>query len=174
MIDTPLWHRAAALAARAHRHQARKDLVKTPYFSHPARVAMIVAVRFGCTDEKVLASALLHDVIEDTTIDYDDLMKDFGGQVADIVACLSKDPRLVECDRERLYDEQLAKGPWQARLVKLADVYDNLADAPDNDIRHKMLEKLDRAVGLAGDGPHIADAIDVVRQLAATIRARLC
>jgi guanosine-3',5'-bis(diphosphate) 3'-pyrophosphohydrolase len=174
MTDTPLWHRAAALAAGAHRHQERKDALKTPYFSHPARVAMIVAVQFGCTDEKVLASALLHDVIEDTTIDYDDLLEDFGSEVADVVACLSKDPRLVEQERERRYDEQLAKGPWQARLVKLADVYDNLADAPDDEISHKMLEKLDRAVGLAGDGPHIADAIRVVTQLADAVRAELC
>ncbi|MEE8459600.1 MAG: HD domain-containing protein [Phycisphaerales bacterium] len=174
MTDTPLWHRAAALAAAAHRHQVRKDTSRTPYFSHPARVAMIVAIRFGCTDDQVLAAALLHDVIEDTTVDYDDLLKDFGGQVADIVACLSKDPRFVEHERERLYDEQLAKGSWQARLVKLADVYDNLADAPDDGVSHRMLEKLDRAVGLAGDGPHIADAITVVRQLADDIRAELC
>ena len=171
MTDTPLWHRAASLAARAHRHQVRKD--KTPYFSHPARVAMIVAVRFGCTDEKVLASAFLHDVIEDTTVDYDDLLRDFDGEVADIVACLSKDPRVVEPERERMYHEQLAAGPWQVRLVKLADVYDNLADAPDERTCRTMLEKLDRATEVAGVGPHIADAITVVRQFADTIRAKL-
>ncbi len=173
MTETPLWHRAASLAARAHRHQVRKDKLKTPYFSHPARVAMIVAVRFGCTEEKVLASAYLHDVIEDTTVDYDDLLKDFGGEVANIVACLSKDPRVVEPERERMYHEQLTAGPWQARLVKLADVYDNLADAPDEQTCRSMLEKLGVAVEVAGDGPHIADAIAVVRQFADIVRAEL-
>ncbi len=173
MTDTPLWHRAASLAARAHCHQVRKDKKKTPYFSHPARVAMIVAVRFGCTDEKVLASAYLHDVIEDTTVDYDNLLKDFGREVADIVACLSKDPRVIEPERERRYHEQLATGPWQARLVKLADVYDNLADAPTDDISRRMLEKVDWALKIAGDGPHIADAIAMVRQFADTVRAEL-
>ena len=173
MTATPMWQHAASLAARAHRHQVRKDKLKTPYFSHPARVAMTVAVRFGCNDETTLAAAFLHDVIEDTTTDYDNLFEHFGPEVADIVACLSKDPRVVELERERLYDEQLAAGPWQARLVKLADVYDNLADAPDDGTSHRMLEKIDRAVGLAGDGPHIADAITVVRQLADTVRARL-
>ncbi len=173
MTDTPLWHRAASLAARAHRHQVRKNKKKTPYFSHPARVAMIVAVRFGCTDEKVLASAFLHDVIEDTTVDFDDLLRDFDGEVADIVACLSKDPRVVEPERERMYHEQLAAGPWQVRLVKLADVYDNLADAPDERTCRTMLEKLDRATEVAGVGPHIADAITVVRQFADTVRAKL-
>jgi len=173
MTDTPLWHRAASLAARAHRHQVRKNKKKTPYFSHPARVAMIVAVRFGCTDEKVLASAFLHDVIEDTTTDYDDLLEHFGREVADIVACLSKDPRVVEQERERLYDEQLAAGPWQARLVKLADVYDNLADADNDGTRRSMLGRVERAISVAGEGSRIADAIAAVRQLADAVRADL-
>ena len=168
MITTSLWQEAAAFAARAHRRQQRKDQPKTPYFSHPARVAMTVAVRFGCTDETVLASAYLHDVIEDTTTDYDELLERFDREVADIVACLSKDPRVIEPKRERRYHEQLATGPWQARLVKLADVYDNLADAPTDDISRRMLEKADRAIEIAGEGPHIAEAVALVRQLADT------
>jgi len=174
MTNTPLWHRAASLAALAHLHHPRKDEKKTPYFSHPARVAMIVAVRFGCTDEKVLASAFLHDVIEDTRVDYDEIRKELDDKdVADFVACLSKDTRMVDTTREQLYHEQLAAGPWQARLVKLADVYDNLADAPTPEIRRSMLEKLDWAIEVAGEGPHIADAIAMVRQLADAVRADL-
>ena len=170
MTTTPLWHEAAAFAARAHRDQVRKDESSTPYFSHPARVALTVASRFGCTDDTVLASAYLHDVIEDTTTDYDDLVERFDTEVADIVACLSKDPRVIEPKRERQYHEQLATGPWQARLVKLADVYDNLADAPTDDISRRMLEKADRAIEIAGDGPHIAEAITLVKQLVGTAR----
>ena len=173
MTTTPLWQKAAAFAARAHRNQVRKDGPGTPYFSHPARVAMTLAVRFGCDDETVLAAAFLHDVIEDTTADYDDLIEHFDKEVADIVACLSKDPRVIEPQRERQYDKQLANGPWQARLVKLADVYDNLADAPDDDIRRRMLKKADRAVELAGEGRHIAEAKTLVRQLADTARREL-
>lgn len=166
------WLQAASFAAREHRDQVRND-GQTPYFSHPARVAMTVAVRFGCADETTLAAAFLHDVIEDTTADYDDLFKRFGRAVADIVACLSKDPRVIEPERERLYDAQLAAGPWQARLVKLADVYDNLADAEADDTRRKMLERLDRAVEIAGEGPHIAEAVEAVTKLGDTVRAGL-
>ncbi|MCH9010455.1 MAG: HD domain-containing protein [Chloroflexi bacterium] len=61
MTDTPLWQHAASFAARAHRNQVRND-ERIPYFSHPARVAMTVAVRFGCGDETALAAAFLHDV----------------------------------------------------------------------------------------------------------------
>ena len=172
MTERKRWHQAASLAARAHLHQPRKDELKTPYFSHPARVALTVAIHFGCDDETVLAAALLHDVIEDTTVDYDDILKDFGCEVADIVACLSKDPRVVEEEREQLYHKRLAAGPWQARLVKLADVYDNLADAPNPKTRRRMLEKLDWAIEVAGEGPYIADAIAVVRQFADTERVK--
>ena len=173
MTSTTLWHEAAAFAARAHRDQVRKDVRKTPYFSHPARVAMTLAVIFGCDDKTVLAAALLHDVIEDTTTDYDNLIEHFGKEVADIVACLSKDPRVVDHERERQYHEQLATGPWQARLVKLADVYDNLADTPTDNLRRRMLDKADRAVKTAGEGPHIAEAITLVKQLADTARREL-
>ena len=173
MTNTPLWHRAASLAALAHLHHSRKDDKKTPYFSHPARVAMTVAVRFGCSDEHALAAAFLHDVIEDTTTDYDDLLEHFGPEIADIVACLSKDPRVVEPERERLYDEQLAAGPWQARLVKLADVYDNLVDADNDGTRRSMLGRVERAISVAGEGSRFADAIAAVRQLADAVRTDL-
>ena len=135
----------------------------TPYIAHPARVALIVAVEFGCTDETVLAAALLHDVLEDTTADYDDLLEHFGRDVADFVAYLSKDSRLVEPDREQEYDERLAEGPWRAKLIKLADVYDNLADAETDQARQTVLEKVRRAVALAENDPPLQKAVKIVR-----------
>ena len=80
---------AAAFAAKAHRHQLRKDK-ETPYFSHPVRVCLVVRQVFGFDDPRMLASALLHDTIEDTTTDCDDLIKQFGPEVALWVAALSK------------------------------------------------------------------------------------
>ena len=58
MTTTALWQNAASLAARAHRDQIRKD-DRTPYVAHPMRVTLTVACVFGCTDETVLAAALL-------------------------------------------------------------------------------------------------------------------
>ena len=57
--------RAAAFAARAHRHQWRKD-GQTPYVSHVFRACLTVRHVFGVDDDDVLAAALLHDTIEDT------------------------------------------------------------------------------------------------------------
>src|SRR5947207_14097454 len=84
---------AASFAARAHRHQLRKDN-QTPYAAHPFRVCLIVRHVFGFDDPKALAAALLHDTIEDTTTDRDDLIEQFGAEVAEWVAALTKDNRL--------------------------------------------------------------------------------
>ena len=64
---------AVAFAARAHRPQVRKD-GQTPYVSHVFRVAMIVTQVFGVHEPKILTAAVLHDTIEDTTTDYDDIV----------------------------------------------------------------------------------------------------
>ena len=172
MTTAPLWQRASAFAARAHRHDIRND-GRTPYFSHPARVALTVAVVFECRDEAVLAGALLHDVIEDTKADYDDVNHHFGRRVADIVSCLSKDKRLIETSREQDYDHRLQAGPWEAKLIKLADVYDNLADADTDDVRRSMLDRADRAVAVAGGDQRLQRAVDLLKQLADSTRQRM-
>lgn len=118
---------AASFAARAHRHQLRKD-GQTPYAAHPFRVCLVVRHVFGIGDPVALAAALLHDTIEDTTTDYDDLAGRFGAEVADCVAALSKDMRLPEAVREAAYLRQVLAGGWRVAVCKLADGYDNLSD----------------------------------------------
>ena len=127
MTAVPLWHEAVGFACRAHAGQLRKDGL-TPYVSHVVRVALTVRDLFGCDDEACLAAALLHDVIEDTPADYDDILEAFGPTTADAVAALTKDMRLPEDERERLYDEGLVRADWRAKLIKLADVHDNFHD----------------------------------------------
>jgi guanosine-3',5'-bis(diphosphate) 3'-pyrophosphohydrolase len=119
---------AVAFAARAHRHQLRKD-GETPYVSHPVRVSLIVQHLFGVTDPRILTAALLHDTIEDTTTDADDIVERFGPDVHRWVATLTKDKRLPDAERERAYAAALVAGGWQVHICKLADVYDNLLDS---------------------------------------------
>ncbi|MCI0703124.1 MAG: HD domain-containing protein [Planctomycetia bacterium] len=118
---------AAAFAARAHRHQVRKDN-DTPYVSHVFRVCLTVRHVFGFDDPRMLAAALLHDTIEDTNTDCDDILERFGPEVANWVTALTKDMRLPHDEREDAYGKQLANAPWQVKALKLADMYDNLAD----------------------------------------------
>lgn len=118
---------AISFAARAHHGQLRKD-EKTPYASHAFRVCFILRDVFEVSDPRALAAAVLHDTIEDTTTDFDDLEEEFGAEIARWVAALSKDSRLQYEEREEKYSQTLAKAPWQVQVCKLADIVDNLLD----------------------------------------------
>jgi guanosine-3',5'-bis(diphosphate) 3'-pyrophosphohydrolase len=131
---------AVSFAARAHQGQMRKD-GKTPYASHPLRVCLVVRHVFGIDDTATLTAAVLHDTIEDTPTDYDDLAEHFGPQVAAWVGALSKDMRMPEGEREQAYKAALAKADWQVKVCKLGDVFDNLLDS-----RHLGDEKLRRTL----------------------------
>lgn len=167
-----LWMRAAMFASRAHEGHTRKD-GKSPYFSHVARVALVVSSVFGVDDEETLAIALLHDTIEDTPADFDEIADEFGDSIAHAVGFLSKDMRLHEDEREREYDARLERADWRAHLVKLADQYDNLADTlnegrGDKKVR-KRIEGCRRAVSVAkpsSDRADVARAIEVVAAFA--------
>lgn len=126
-VDPDLPFLAASFAARAHRYQLRKDN-QTPYVSHTFRVCLVVRHVFNFDDPRMLAAALLHDTIEDTTTDYDDLVEHFGSDIARWVAALTKDMRLPQEIREAHYAKQLAEADWQVKVLKLADMYDNLGD----------------------------------------------
>jgi guanosine-3',5'-bis(diphosphate) 3'-pyrophosphohydrolase len=130
---------AVSFAARAHRHQIRKD-GQTPYVAHVFRVCLIVRHVFGIDDPRALMAAALHDTIEDTTTDFDDLEADFGREVAEWAATLCKDKRLPDDEREPAYVAQFVKAPWQVQICKLADIFDNLSDS-----RHLRPEQRERA-----------------------------
>lgn len=164
-----LWRAAASFSARAHAGQLRKD-GRTPYAAHPVRVAMTVREVFGCDDSICIAVALLHDTIEDTTTDYDDLEKAFGREVAAGVAALTKNSALPEAQREPAYDAQLASADWRPKLVKLADQLDNYHDRkalrPGGPI-DRLMSKVRRAIEIArshpGDGAELlARAAEIV------------
>ncbi|MBX3409723.1 MAG: bifunctional (p)ppGpp synthetase/guanosine-3',5'-bis(diphosphate) 3'-pyrophosphohydrolase [Phycisphaeraceae bacterium] len=170
-----LWRRAAAFAARAHKNQWRKD-GRTPYYSHPVRVCLTVSQVFGCSDEVALCAALLHDTIEDTQTDYEDVLDAFGEDVARCVAALTKNMALPEDVREPEYDQRMLRADWQAKLVKLADALDNLDDLvnwrSENDAENfrKMISKCDRAMALLSEGPthptlhHAAQIVERAKQ----------
>ena len=169
-----LWYDAAAFAERAHAGQTRRD-GRTPYAAHVARVAMTVSAVFGCDDEQTLAIAWLHDTFEDTTTDFEDLLERFGETVAREVAALSKNPALPSEQRESAYDEGLAAASWRAKIVKLADVIDNMHDSlrehwedSGGPGRARLVDRAERALRIAeadgGDRPEMTRACEAVRE----------
>lgn len=73
---------AIKFATDAHAGQRRK-LDASPYILHPLEVATIVSKLTD--DEDVICAALLHDVVEDTSHDIDEIRKLFGERVAELV-----------------------------------------------------------------------------------------
>ena len=167
---------AIAFAARAHDGQTRKD-GRTPYVSHVFRVCLIVRDVFGVSDPQVLAAAALHDTIEDTTTDFDEIEEQFGRDVAAWAAALSKDKRLPAEPREEAYCRTLAGSPWQVQVCKLADVFDNLLDmdylpaAKRPDALRKKQRYLDAL--RANLAPEAAAACATVTRLAQELEAKL-
>ncbi len=90
-----LIRKAFDLANEAHSKMRRKS--GEPYFSHPIAVAMIVAQEIGL-GPKSIASALLHDVVEDTDYTLTDIERLFGTTIADIIDGLTKISNVLDKD----------------------------------------------------------------------------
>lgn len=118
--------RAEKFAKQKHKGQLRKD-GKTPYWKHLQQVVINLR-KLGVKDQDVLCAGWLHDTIEDTTTDYDDLEEKFGKKVAEIVSQVTKDKRLPRHKRESQYVKQLAKASPDAKAIKLCDIVTNILD----------------------------------------------
>ncbi|MBN8491070.1 MAG: bifunctional (p)ppGpp synthetase/guanosine-3',5'-bis(diphosphate) 3'-pyrophosphohydrolase [Burkholderiales bacterium] len=120
--------KAAAFAARKHRDQRRKDAEASPYINHPLELARVLAEEGGVTDAATLCAALLHDTIEDTATTEDELVREFGAEVAALVLEVSDDRTLPKAERKRQQVEHAATISPKAQRVKLADKICNLND----------------------------------------------
>jgi GTP diphosphokinase / guanosine-3',5'-bis(diphosphate) 3'-diphosphatase len=127
-VDRELLTRAFDYAAQAHSGQLRQSGQEFIY--HPWGVAKILA---GLQlDEATLAAALLHDVVEDTATDADELRTEFGDEVANLVEGVTKLTRVKFQSREHAEAENYRKlivamaEDLRVILIKLADRLHNL------------------------------------------------
>ena len=149
-----LIERAYQVALGAHEGQTRKS--GEPYINHPLSVATIVA-RQGF-DDITVAAALLHDAVEDTLIDLDDLERDFGVEVALIVDGGTKRDRLTFESREEQQAASMRKmlvalaKDLRVLIIKLADRLHNMrtvAALPESKQQRVARETLDIYAPLA-------------------------
>lgn len=154
---------ALRFATERHEGQVRKD-GRTPYIEHPKAVMAIVRDEFEVDDPDVLAAALLHDTIEDTNADYDEIAERFGRRVADWVALLTKDTRLPDARREREYFKALAKAPLQARLCKIADALHNLRDSAKATKKTKSGRKARKLLSIYTSDRRLAKPLAILRR----------
>ena len=99
--DMLLVLKAAEFAARKHTGQVRKDVAKTPYFSH---------------------------VVEDTATTYQEIYNEFGSEVADVVMEVTDDKSKPKDVRKRAQVTNAPNKSYRAKIVKLCDKLYNLRD----------------------------------------------
>jgi guanosine-3',5'-bis(diphosphate) 3'-pyrophosphohydrolase len=118
--------RALDFAARKHSGQRRKGEAGEPYVNHLAEVARLVAEATDGSDTVAVLAALLHDAIEDTPTTREELEREFGREVADIVVEVTDDKSLPKTERKRLQVETAPDKSRRAKLIKIADKTSNL------------------------------------------------
>jgi len=124
----PLLRRAWEVGAAAHAGQTRKS--GEPYITHPVAVARILA-ELGL-DVEALIAAILHDTIEDTPLNREELAAEFGDTVADLVDGVTKLDKLKFRDRQEAAAESFRKmllamsRDLRVIMIKLADRLHNM------------------------------------------------
>ncbi len=124
--------KAAHFAAEKHRDQRRKDKHASPYIIHPISVALEIAQTGGVDDPEILAGALLHDTLEDTETEPEELEAEFGKKVCEYVLDVSDDKILPPDERKRIQIEHAKKISKGAALIKLGDKISNVTDVTNN------------------------------------------
>jgi guanosine-3',5'-bis(diphosphate) 3'-pyrophosphohydrolase len=145
---------AGRVAEAAHRGQLRHS--GEPYITHPVAVATVVA-ELGL-DARSVAAALLHDAVEDTGLDLEDVRAAFGPEVAAIVDGVTKLDRLQFDSKEAQQAATVRKmlvamaSDWRVLVIKLADRLHNMrtiAVMPEWKQRRTAQETLDIYAPLA-------------------------
>lgn len=123
-VDEVLLNKAYVYAMKVHGKQFRAS--GDPYFAHPLEVAALLTEMK--LDESTIATALLHDTIEDTVATYEDIEKNFGKEIADLVDGVTKLSAL------ELFSER----------TKQAENFRKLMLAMSNDLRVLLVKLADR------------------------------
>ena len=123
-VNEDLIRKAFEFSVEAHKNDIRAS--GDPFFNHPYEVAMVVAKEIPLDDVSV-ASALLHDVAEDTEFTIKDIRQEFGDTIAEIVDGATKISDI-----------------FKSHEVTQAESYRKLLLSMVNDIRVMLLKFADR------------------------------
>jgi guanosine-3',5'-bis(diphosphate) 3'-pyrophosphohydrolase len=142
-----------AITFAAKRHADKNQVIPgttLPYVVHLSNVAMEVLIAAGQTEKFdcgfAVQVALLHDVLEDTETDFDEIANEFGKEIAQGVLALTKNseiPKETRMDDSLYRIKQLQKEVW---AVKLADRITNLQPPPAHWSVEKIKEYRQQAV----------------------------
>ena len=127
-MDTSVLDKAIVFAVKAHAGTERRGK-GFPYIVHPMEAVEIVATM--TTDQELLAAAVLHDTVEDTSVTLDDIRREFGDRVAKLVEEESDVfmDGVNEADswheRKQAAIDRLSRASRDAKMVALGDKLSN-------------------------------------------------
>jgi (p)ppGpp synthase/HD superfamily hydrolase len=114
--------KALRVAVSAHKEQVRKT-DGSPYVVHPIMVGNILRA-YGCSDV-VVASGIVHDVLEDTDVREEELERLLGEEVLTIVKAVSEDKQLPWETRKETYVENVSNASVEVKAISVADKIHN-------------------------------------------------
>ena len=133
--------KASRFAAEAHNGQLVPG-TDLPYLVHLSLVSMEIIAAIGADDrydaDLAIQCAWLHDTIEDTKTSYDDIVDQFGVEVADGVQALTKDKRLPKSAQMEDSLRCIKNQPKEVWAVKMADRITNLQPPPSHWSQEKI------------------------------------
>ena len=119
--------KAKLFAIRAHMGQVRKSEPDKPMIIHPIGVGCLLE-SYGY-DDGVVAAGYLHDVVEDTKYTIDDIAREFGSDISELVMGASEaDKSLSWEERKEISIQEIKDLPLRNKLVVCADKINNLED----------------------------------------------
>jgi (p)ppGpp synthase/HD superfamily hydrolase len=127
-------YEAMEFARKVHADQRRK-YTNAPYFDHLAEVAGIVSSVFinDLLLQDCIATAFLHDCVEDQNIKLSEIASRFGKDVAEGVFFLSDLEEGNRATRKALSRERLAQAPGWVQTIKCADLISNTSSIVQHD-----------------------------------------
>ena len=132
MLYTPLTKKAMKIAFEAHKNQTDKSGI--PYIYHPIHLAEQM------DSENTICVALLHDVVEDTSMTFEDLQAEgFSAEIIDALKVLTHDDAVPYME----YVKEIRKNPI-ATKVKLADLRHNSDLTRLDEVNEKALKRVEK------------------------------
>ena len=131
MINSKLTKKAMIIAYNAHMNQF--DKAGVPYIYHPIHLAEQMNTEIECV------VALLHDVVEDTNITFEQLEKEFPKEIIDILKLLTHDKKTSYMDYIKKIKENTI-----AKKIKIADILHNSDETRLDNITLKDLVRREK------------------------------
>ena len=122
---------AKAFAEAKHAGKVRK-YTDTPYSEHLAAVVALLD-EHRSNMPNMLAAAWLHDTVEDTDTTIVEVADAFGEEVAELVYWLTDTDKGIRSARATVTAWRLGRAPWDAKMIKLADIIDNGRNITEHD-----------------------------------------